>query len=67
MQESGQPITAVTFVPRNHQVNSKTPSVVLPHSPQQMAPKPSPSHPVVLPARGLLVSAEYFREKVARA
>lgn len=35
MQESGQPVTVVTFVPRNHQVNSKTPLVVLLHDPRQ--------------------------------
>lgn len=34
MQESGQPVTVVTLVPRNHQVNSKTPVGVLPHDPQ---------------------------------
>lgn len=29
MQESDQPITVVTFVPRNHQVNRKTPLVIV--------------------------------------
>lgn len=35
MQQSGHPVTAITFVPRNHQVSIKTLLVVLPQNPKQ--------------------------------